>query len=133
MSEPALRAVKIDRGIPSRLAEVPQIARELEAHGYDGCWTGEINHDPFLPLALAAEHTERIQIGTSIAVAFARNPMTMSAGLGSADVLGWTLHPRAGHADPAAHRKAIQHAVEPPGSPHARVHRSAAGDLGMLA
>ncbi|MFV8176253.1 LLM class F420-dependent oxidoreductase [Mycolicibacterium peregrinum] len=84
MSDPVPRAVKVDRGIPSRLAEVPDIARELEEHGYDGCWTGEINHDPFLPLALAAEHTERLQIGTSIAVAFARNPMTMAQ-------LGWDL------------------------------------------
>lgn len=84
MSDPVPRGVKIDRGVPSRLADVPGIARELEASGYDGCWTGEINHDPFLPLALAAEHTERIQIGTSIAVAFARNPMTMAQ-------LGWDL------------------------------------------
>lgn len=89
MSEPVSRVVKIDRGIPSRLAEVPQTACELEAHGYDGCWTGEINHDPFLPLALAAEHTEQIQIGTSIAVAFARNPMTMAQ-------LGWDLQTYSG-------------------------------------
>lgn len=89
MSEPVARTVKVDRGIPSRLAEVPEIARDLEAHGYDGCWTGEINHDPFLPLAVAAEHTERIQIGTSIAVAFARNPMTMAQ-------LGWDLQTYSG-------------------------------------
>lgn len=89
MSDPVPRAVKVDRGIPSRLAEVPDIARELEAHGYDGCWTGEINHDPFLPLAIAAEHTERIQIGTSIAVAFARNPMTTAQ-------LGWDLQTYSG-------------------------------------
>lgn len=89
MSEPVACTVKVDRGIPSRLAEVPEIARDLEAHGYDGCWTGEINHDPFLPLAVAAEHTERIQIGTSIAVAFARNPMTMAQ-------LGWDLQTYSG-------------------------------------
>ena len=40
--------------------------------------TAEIANDPFLPLALAAEHTERIQLMTSIAVAFARNPMTLA-------------------------------------------------------
>ncbi|ODR25777.1 LLM class F420-dependent oxidoreductase [Mycolicibacterium porcinum] len=89
MSEAVPRAVKVDRGIPSRLVEVPEIARDLEAHGYDGCWTGEINHDPFLPLAVAAEHTERIQIGTSIAVAFARNPMSMAQ-------LGWDLQTYSG-------------------------------------
>ncbi|MDV3127037.1 LLM class F420-dependent oxidoreductase [Mycobacterium sp. 21AC1] len=77
-------AVKIDRGIPSQLRSVPDTVRELELQGYDGCWAGEINHDPFLPLTLAAEHTSRIQIGTSIAVAFARSPMTVAH-------LGWDL------------------------------------------
>ena len=49
-----------------------------EAAGYDGIWSAEVSHDPFLPLVLAAEHTERIQVGTGIAVAFARNPMTLA-------------------------------------------------------
>ena len=40
--------------------------------------TAETNHDPFLPLVLAAEHTESIELGTSIAVAFARNPMLLA-------------------------------------------------------
>jgi len=81
--------VKVDRGISSRLSDVAQTARDLETAGCDGCWTGEINHDPFLPLALAAEHTRRIQIGTSIAVAFARNPMTVAH-------LGWDLQAYSG-------------------------------------
>ena len=76
--------MKVDRGIPSRLQHVPAAAAAVERQGYDGCWTGEINHDPFLPLLLAAEHTERLEIGTSIAVAFARNPMTVAN-------LGWDL------------------------------------------
>ncbi len=41
-------------------------------------WTAETAHDPFLPLVLAAEHTERIKLGTGIAVAFARNPMNLA-------------------------------------------------------
>jgi probable F420-dependent oxidoreductase len=76
--------LKIDRGIPSQLDRVPDVARGHEHAGYDGCWTGEINHDPFLPLLLAAEHTTSIELGTSIAVAFARNPMTLAN-------LGWDL------------------------------------------
>lgn len=75
----------IDRGIPSDLRSVPGVARTLEERGYDGCWAGEINHDPFLPLLLAAEHTTRMRLGTSIAVAFARNPMLVAN-------LGWDLH-----------------------------------------
>jgi len=53
-------------------------AVEAEACGYDGIWSAETSHDPFLPLVLAAEHTERLQVGTGIAVAFARNPMTLA-------------------------------------------------------
>jgi len=70
--------IRIDGGIPSTLAEVPRVAKRREEAGYDGGWTAETNHDPFLPLVLAAEHTERLELGTAIAVAFARNPMTLA-------------------------------------------------------
>ena len=76
--------LKVDAAVVSQLSHVPAAAETLERRGYDGCWTAEINHDPFLPLALAAEHTSRIQLGTSIAVAFARNPMTVAQ-------IGWDL------------------------------------------
>lgn len=49
-----------------------------EAAGHSGVFTGEFNADPFLPLALAAAATSRIEVGTSIAVAFARSPMTLA-------------------------------------------------------
>jgi len=48
----------------------------LEAQGYAAAWSFEGQHDPFLPLVLAAERTETMELGTAIAVAFARNPMT---------------------------------------------------------
>jgi probable F420-dependent oxidoreductase len=57
---------------------VIEAARSAEAVGYDGIWSAETSHDPFLPLALAAEHTDRLELGTGIAVAFARNPMTLA-------------------------------------------------------
>lgn len=76
--------LKIDGGIPNRLDRVVEAARDLEEQGYDGGWTAETSHDPFLPLLLAAEHTSRIDLGTNIAVAFARNPMTVAN-------LGWDL------------------------------------------
>jgi len=56
-------------------ADLPQEARRLEEAGYDGAWTAEVSHDPFLPLGVAAAATSRISLGTSIAVAFARSPM----------------------------------------------------------
>ena len=55
-----------------------QQAAELEEMGYTGVMTAETAHDPFLPLLLAAQTTERVQLMTSIAVAFARSPMTLA-------------------------------------------------------
>ena len=52
--------------------------RTLEEIGYDAAFSFEAKHDPFLPLAVAAEHTSRIQLGTAIAIAFARNPMNLA-------------------------------------------------------
>ncbi len=51
-------------------------AHRAEEQGLDGLWTAEAAHDAFLPLMLAAEHTQRVVLGTSIAIAFARTPMT---------------------------------------------------------
>lgn len=76
--------MKVDSGFGSQLAQVPQTARDIEAAGYAGAWTAETSHDPFFPLLLAAEHTKTLEIGTSIAVAFARNPMTLAN-------IGWDL------------------------------------------
>ena len=70
--------MKVDGNIGMDLRSVPQNAQEVEAAGYSGAWTAETSHDPFLPLLLAAEHTDKLEIGTSIAVAFARNPMTLA-------------------------------------------------------
>jgi probable F420-dependent oxidoreductase len=50
----------------------------LEEIGYDGAFSFEAKHDPFLPLVLAAEHTRRLRLGTAIAIAFARNPMNLA-------------------------------------------------------
>mgnify|MGYP003674464830 CR=1 FL=1 len=53
-------------------------AQELEEIGYDGLLVAEIAHEPFMPLALAAHHTSKINLRTSIAVALARTPMNMA-------------------------------------------------------
>jgi len=70
--------MRVDGTIGFDPADVVAQAIEAEACGYDGIWSAETGHDPFLPLVLAAEHTERLQVGTGIAVAFARNPMTLA-------------------------------------------------------
>jgi probable F420-dependent oxidoreductase len=70
--------MKVDGGLGFSPGGVLEAARAAEAAGYDGIWSAETSHDVFLPLALAAGVTERIQLGTGIAVAFARNPMTLA-------------------------------------------------------
>jgi len=71
--------MKVDGGIPpAGMSEIARVAKELEDVGYDGAMSAETNHDPFLPLVVAAEHTEHLELGTGIAVAFARNPMTLA-------------------------------------------------------
>jgi probable F420-dependent oxidoreductase len=50
----------------------------LEEIGYDGVLSFEAKHDPFVALAVAAEHTTRVQLGTAIAIAFARTPMNLA-------------------------------------------------------
>jgi probable F420-dependent oxidoreductase len=70
--------MKIDGGIWGGLEKAGEAAAQQEARGYDGIWVPEASHDPFLPLMLAAEHTERLELGTGIAVAFARSPMTLA-------------------------------------------------------
>lgn len=54
------------------------IYKELEDIGYDGGFSFEAKHDPFLALAVAAEHTTTLRLGTAIAIAFARNPMNLA-------------------------------------------------------
>lgn len=60
------------------LQAVTARARNAEACGYDCLWTSETQHDPFLPLAVAATATSSIKLGTAIAVAFARSPMVIA-------------------------------------------------------
>ena len=76
--------MKVDGGVSTDLGKAAASAKETEDAGYDGAWSIETAHDPFFPLLLAAEHTERLELGTSIAVAFARNPMTLAH-------IGWDL------------------------------------------
>jgi probable F420-dependent oxidoreductase len=68
--------MQIDGGLLSAdLGRTADLAREIENTGYDGLWTAEAGHDPYLPCALAASATERVIIGTNIAVAFPRSPL----------------------------------------------------------
>ena len=60
------------------LRDVRTIYRELEDVGYDRAFSFEAKHNPFIPLAVAGEHTSTMTLGTAIAIAFARTPMTLA-------------------------------------------------------
>jgi probable F420-dependent oxidoreductase len=70
--------VKVSGMLGADLDMAPLAIAQLEERGYDAAFSAEINNDPFFPLVLAAEHSEKIALTTSISVAFARNPMTMA-------------------------------------------------------
>ena len=70
--------MKVDRSIWGSLYSIGDQAKGIEADGLDGLVATEVISDPFLPLTIAAEHTERVELMTSITVAFARSPMTLA-------------------------------------------------------
>lgn len=71
--------MKLDAALPPiHLKDVPAIAKAAEETGFAALWTQETQHDPFLPCALIAEHSTRLQFGTAIAVSFARSPANLA-------------------------------------------------------
>ena len=57
---------------------IPKAAQQAEALKYSFLFSSETSHNPFFPLVLAAQHTNRVRLQTSIAVAFSRSPMDMA-------------------------------------------------------
>lgn len=70
--------MKLDNGLTGDLHQVPESVKKLEDAGYDGAMSFETGNDPFFPLLLAAQNSERIELITSIAVAFSRTPMLLA-------------------------------------------------------
>lgn len=75
--------MKVDAPLYSFDSPEPEVQR-LEAKGHAGAFTFEGPHDPFFPLLLAARASERIELYTAVAIAFARNPMILAN-------IGWDL------------------------------------------
>jgi alkanesulfonate monooxygenase SsuD/methylene tetrahydromethanopterin reductase-like flavin-dependent oxidoreductase (luciferase family) len=64
--------------LASNLSQMPHLTRAVEATGFDGLWISETAHNPFLPLTLAAEHSQRLTLGTGIVLAFPRSPTILA-------------------------------------------------------
>ena len=73
--------MKLDVGLGVEgkyLQRMSATARSAEELGFAGLWTSETKHDSFLPLAIAAEASEEVELGTSVAIAFSRSPMEVA-------------------------------------------------------
>ena len=73
----------------SDLNSVAEVSGRIEAAGFDGVSTQDNRHDPFLPLAIAATSTSRLQLSTSVAIAFPRSPMVVA-------ITAWDLQKASG-------------------------------------
>ena len=71
------------------IARIADAARNAERLGFDGVTGAEAGHDPYLPVAIAAEHTERVSLGTNVAIAFPRSPLVTAQ-------LAWDLQQLSG-------------------------------------
>jgi len=71
--------MKFDAALaPMHLTDVPAVAEAAEKLGFEALWTSETQHNPFLPCALIAEHSRKMEFGTAIAVSFARSPADLA-------------------------------------------------------
>jgi probable F420-dependent oxidoreductase len=68
----------VDSTLTKEIRQTKAAAAGIERDGYDGLWVGETKHEPFLQLLQAAEATGRVTVGSAIAIAFARSPMTLA-------------------------------------------------------
>lgn len=71
----------------TKIGEIARLARIAEDAGFDSAWDYELYHDPYLTLALAAQQTDRIGLGTGLAVALNRSPFVAANAAADVDEL----------------------------------------------
>ena len=124
--------MKVVTGVGGDLKRVAEQARRAEELGYDAVTTGETQHDSILVMTLAAEHTQRLEVCTSVTIAFPRSPMVLA-------MEAWDLQRFSngriniglGSQVKGPHPAPLLLAVERAGAAHARLHQRHAGDLGL--
>jgi probable F420-dependent oxidoreductase len=79
--------MKVDITLDAAPLGAEDVARGAESDGYDGAWFGETTHDSLVACALAARSTSRIEVGTGVAIAFARSPMALAVTANDLQVL----------------------------------------------
>ena len=67
--------MRVKRELTGRsIGQIVAEAGRAEDLGYEGVIAHEAGHDPFLPLLVAAEHSQRLTLSTGVAIAFPRSP-----------------------------------------------------------
>ena len=80
--------MKLDTSVLSPdLKSIAAEARHAESMGYDCLWSSETQHDPFLPLAVAATCTSRIKLGTAICLVVEHDPIVLAKTVATLDWL----------------------------------------------
>lgn len=79
--------MKIDMLLPNEALDHQSDLALAESCGYDGAWVGETQHDGLVTLAAAVNHASRLDLGTNVAIAFARNPMTLAVAANDVQLL----------------------------------------------
>jgi probable F420-dependent oxidoreductase len=85
---------KVDPGLrapdtPLDIKKVGEQAKLVESLGYDALMTEETKDDPFVIMALAAQATTTLKVGTAVAIAFPRSPTVMA-------LSAWTIQKMSG-------------------------------------
>jgi probable F420-dependent oxidoreductase len=70
--------MQVDAMLDADPAKALESAAAFEDEGFAGVWCGETAHDPFVTLTAAALGTKRVRLGSGVAIAFARSPMTLA-------------------------------------------------------
>lgn len=69
----------IDAGFEGTLTEIALATARVEEHGvFAGMWVSDTSNDPFLLSTLALTASRQLQVGTNVAVAFARSPFVVA-------------------------------------------------------
>lgn len=62
------------------MPQVAEMARRAEAIGFDGLTFSEVRQEPMIVAAVAATSTTRVQLATSVTIAFPRSPTVLAYG-----------------------------------------------------
>ena len=126
--------MRVSTGLPVEdWAACGPAARQAEEDGFDCVTTNELRHEPFTPLAFAALATQRVQLATSVAIAFPRSPMIVANH-------AWDLQRHSsgrfilglGSQVKAHNERRFSVPVGRAGGAHGRIRAGAAGDLPLL-